>query len=100
MGDVEPEMKIALVGRNAGKSSFVNALAREPRSSGDRRTTRDAVDALRDGRADDGRDRHGGRAGSKFADAVEQFANMRMAQSVSADVVAADRRDGEDLGDR
>ncbi|MFN0207256.1 MAG: ribosome biogenesis GTPase Der [Planctomycetota bacterium] len=45
--DAEPELKIAIVGkRNAGKSTFVNALAREKRVivSDTPGTTRDAID--------------------------------------------------------
>lgn len=93
MGEDEPEMKIALVGRrNAGKSSFVNALAGENRVivSEIAGTTRDAVDVRfeMDGRTMVAIDTAGVRKRSKFADAVEQFANMRMAQSVvRADVV-------------
>lgn len=91
--DAQPEMKIALVGRrNAGKSSFVNALAGENRVivSEIAGTTRDAIDVRfeMDGRTMVAIDTAGVRKRSKFADAVEQFANMRMAQSVvRADVV-------------
>jgi GTP-binding protein len=88
-----PEMKVALLGRrNAGKSSFVNALAGEERVivSEIAGTTRDAVDVRfeMDGRTMVAIDTAGVRKRSKFADAVEVFANMRAKASVErADVV-------------
>ena len=88
-----PEMQIALVGRrNAGKSSFVNALAGDERCivSEIPGTTRDAVDVRFElaGKSLLAIDTAGVRRKSKFADAVERFANMRMAASVRrADVV-------------
>lgn len=88
-----PEMKIALVGkRNAGKSSFTNALAGTDRVivSEIAGTTRDAVDVRFDlgGRSLVAIDTAGVRKRSKFADRVEVFANKRMGASVQrADVV-------------
>lgn len=88
-----PEMQIALVGRrNAGKSSFVNALAGAERCivSEIPGTTRDAIDVRfeLDGKSLLAIDTAGVRKRSKFADAVEHFANMRMASSIRrADVV-------------
>ncbi|MCA9292441.1 MAG: ribosome biogenesis GTPase Der [Phycisphaerales bacterium] len=88
-----PEMQIALVGRrNAGKSSFVNALAGSERCivSEIPGTTRDAIDVRFevDGKSLLAIDTAGVRKRSKFADAVEHFANMRMAASIRrADVV-------------
>lgn len=87
-----PEMRIALVGRrNAGKSSFINALAGEERVivSEIAGTTRDAVDVRFeiDGRALVAIDTAGVRKRTKFADAIEHFANMRMNASIDrADV--------------
>jgi len=91
--EVEPEMKVALVGkRNAGKSSFVNALAGAERVivSEIAGTTRDAVDVRFQlgGRSLVAIDTAGVRKRSKFADRVEVFANKRMDASVQrADVV-------------
>ncbi len=88
-----PEMQIALVGRrNAGKSSFVNTLAGDDRCivSEIPGTTRDAIDVRFeiDGKSLLAIDTAGVRRKSKFADAVERFANMRMVASVRrADVV-------------
>ncbi len=88
-GDREaaPEMRLALVGRrNAGKSSFVNALAGEDRVivSEIAGTTRDAIDVRfeLDGRTLVAIDTAGVRKRARFADAVEQYANLRMAASI------------------
>ena len=89
----EPEMRIALVGRrNAGKSTFVNALAGEDRVivSEIAGTTRDAVDVRFEmgGRSLVAIDTAGVRKRTKMNEAVEHFALMRMQQSVRrADVV-------------
>ncbi len=79
---VYPEMRMALVGRrNAGKSSFVNALAGEERCivSEIAGTTRDSIDVRfeLDGRALVAIDTAGVRRRTKFADAVEHWAFHR-----------------------
>lgn len=89
----EPEMRIAFVGRrNAGKSTFVNALAGEERCivSEIAGTTRDAVDVRfqMEGRSLLAIDTAGLRRRSKFHERVETYAMMRMQDSVQrADVV-------------
>jgi GTP-binding protein len=89
----EPEMRIALVGRrNAGKSTFVNALAGEERCivSEIAGTTRDAIDVRFEigGRRLMAIDTAGVRKKTKFHEQVEFFALHRMQQSVRrADVV-------------
>lgn len=89
----EPVMKIALVGRrNSGKSTFINALAREERVivSEVPGTTRDAVDVRFEmaGRTLLAIDTAGVRKKSKIADAVEFYGNARAMRSVRrADVV-------------
>ena len=86
------EMKLALVGRrNAGKSSFVNALAGEKRVivSEIAGTTRDSVDVRFsiDGRNLTAIDTAGVRKRNKFADRVEHFAFTRTEASIQrADV--------------
>ena len=89
----EAVMKIAIVGkRNAGKSSFVNALAGEERMivSEIPGTTRDSVDVSfeKDGRTFVAIDTAGVRKKSKLADDIEFFAYTRVLQSIErADVV-------------
>lgn len=89
----QPEMRIALVGRrNAGKSTFVNALAGEDRVivSEIAGTTRDAIDVRFEmgGRSLLAIDTAGLRKRSKFHERVEQYALERMQDSVRrADVV-------------
>lgn len=88
-----PEMRMALVGRrNAGKSSFVNALAGEQRCivSEIAGTTRDSIDVRFeiDGRVAVAIDTAGVRKRTKFADAVEYWAFHRCLLAVArADVV-------------
>lgn len=88
-----PEMRVALVGRrNAGKSSFVNALAGEQRCivSEIAGTTRDSIDVRfeMDGHAFVAIDTAGVRKRSKFADAVEHWAFHRCLLAIGrADVV-------------
>ncbi len=88
-----PEMKIALVGRrNAGKSTFVNALAGEERCivSEIPGTTRDAIDVRfeLDGRKLMAIDTAGVRKRTKFADAIEHYAFMRCQMAIKrCDVV-------------
>lgn len=88
-----PEMRIALVGRrNAGKSTFVNALAGEERVivSEIAGTTRDSVDVRfeMDGRSLVAIDTAGLRKRTKLDGAVEFFAMQRMYASIErADVV-------------
>jgi len=86
-----PEMKIAIVGRrNAGKSSFVNALAGEERCivSEIAGTTRDAVDVRFevDGKSFVAIDTAGLRKRTRLADAVEYYAYHRA-------LTASDRSD-------
>ncbi len=88
-----PIMKIALVGkRNAGKSTFVNAIAGEPRVivSEIPGTTRDSIDVRfeKDGRTLLAIDTAGVRKKNKLADDIEFFAYTRALDSISrADVV-------------
>lgn len=88
-----PEMRIALVGRrNAGKSSFVNALAGEERCivSEIAGTTRDSIDVRfeMDGHTFVAIDTAGVRRRTKFADAVEHWAFHRCLLAIGrADVV-------------
>jgi GTP-binding protein len=89
----EPIMKIALVGRrNAGKSTFINALAGEDRVivSEIPGTTRDSIDVRfeLDGRTLVAIDTAGARKKSKLADDVEYYATVRAMESIRrADVV-------------
>lgn len=89
----EPVMKVALVGkRNAGKSTFVNALAGQPRVivSEVPGTTRDSIDVRieKDGRAIVVVDTAGVRKKNKLADDIEFFAYSRTLDSIrQADVV-------------
>lgn len=88
-----PALKLAVVGRrNAGKSTFVNVLAREERMivSEVPGTTRDAVDVLleRDGEALVVIDTAGVRKKSSFEDAIDFFSDSRSYRAVRrADVV-------------
>ncbi len=89
----DPVMKIAIVGkRNAGKSSFINALAGEERVivSEVPGTTRDAIDVhiAKDGRTLVVIDTAGVRKKNKMADDIEFFSYLRVLQSIErADVV-------------
>lgn len=89
----EPVMKVAVVGkRNAGKSTFINALAGEERVivSEVPGTTRDAVDVRfeKDGRTLVAIDTAGVRKRRKIADNVEFYSLARAARSIRrADVV-------------
>ncbi len=89
----QPVMKIAIVGkRNAGKSTFVNAIAGEPRVivSEIPGTTRDSIDVRfeKDGRTLLAIDTAGVRKKNKLADDIEYYAYMRAMDSISrADVV-------------
>ncbi len=83
----DPLMRVALVGRrNAGKSSFVNALAGEPRCivSEIAGTTRDAIDVRfeLDGRSMLAIDTAGVRKRTKLADRVEYWAFERCQQAI------------------
>ena len=88
-----PVMKIAIVGkRNAGKSSFVNALAGEERVivSEIPGTTRDSIDVRfeKDGRTIVAIDTAGIRKKRKIADDIEFYAYSRATRSIRrADVV-------------
>lgn len=88
-----PEMRLALVGRrNAGKSSFVNALAGEERCivSEIAGTTRDSIDVRFEvgGRSCIAIDTAGVRKRARFADRVEHWAFERCRASIQrADVV-------------
>ncbi len=89
----EPELRIALVGkRNAGKSTFVNALAGEDRVivSEIPGTTRDSIDVRfeMDGRSLIAIDTAGVRKRAKMEQRVEHYADMRARASIErADVV-------------
>ena len=89
----DPVLKIALVGkRNAGKSSFINALAGEDRVivSEVPGTTRDSIDVRfeMDGRTFVAIDTAGVRKKNKLADDIEFYAYTRATQSIHrADVV-------------
>lgn len=91
--DVQPVMKLAVVGRrNAGKSTLINQLAREERMivSEIPGTTRDAVDVLfeRDGEAFIAIDTAGVRKKSKHEDAIEFYSDARSKKTIRrADVV-------------
>lgn len=86
-------MKIAVVGkRNAGKSTFINALCEEPRVivSDIPGTTRDAVDVRfeRDGEVFIAIDTAGMRRKKSIESAIELFSQSRTQQSIErADVV-------------
>ncbi len=86
-------MKLAIVGRrNAGKSTLINALAREERMivSEIPGTTRDAVDVVfeRDGERLIAIDTAGVRKKTKLADAIEFYSEARSEKSIRrADVV-------------
>lgn len=88
-----PVMKIALVGkRNAGKSTFINALAGEERVivSEVPGTTRDSIDVRfeKDGRIIVAIDTAGVRKKRKIADDIEFYAHTRAERSMRrADVV-------------
>ncbi len=89
----DPVMKIALVGkRNAGKSTFINVLAGEPRVivSEVPGTTRDSIDVRfeKDGRVLVAIDTAGIRKKAKIADDIEFLAYSRALDSIHrADVV-------------
>jgi GTP-binding protein len=89
----KPSLKIAIVGRrNAGKSTLINALAREERSivSEIPGTTRDALDIIveRDGETIVFIDTAGVRKRSSHEDAVEFFSDARSYKAIRrADVV-------------
>jgi len=88
-----PAMKIAVVGkRNAGKSTFVNAIVGSQRVivSETPGTTRDAVDVRfeKDGRTIVIIDTAGVRKKSKIADSIEFYSHVRATRSIRrADVV-------------
>ncbi len=90
---IAPVMKIALVGkRNAGKSTFINALAGEDRVivSEIPGTTRDCIDVRfeKDGRTLVAIDTAGIRKKTKIADDIEFYAYTRAISSIRrADVV-------------
>jgi len=90
---VPPTMSIALVGkRNAGKSTFINALAGEERVivSEIPGTTRDSIDVRfqKDGRTLVAIDTAGVRKKTKFADDIEYYSYVRSVSSIRrADVV-------------
>jgi len=89
----EPEMKLAIVGkRNAGKSTFVNALAGQERVIVSEKpgTTRDSVDVMitKGGRRLVVIDTAGVRKRRKIADDVEFYSHHRAMRSIRrADVV-------------
>ncbi len=89
----EAAMKVAIVGkRNSGKSTFINALAGEPRVivSETPGTTRDSIDVRfeKDGRTLVAIDTAGVRKKARIADDIEFYAYMRAVESIRrADVV-------------
>ena len=89
---VDPEMKIAIVGRrNAGKSTLINALAGEPRVivSEIAGTTRDSIDVRfeLDGHAFIAIDTAGVRKRKSWADDIEYYSHQRAKEAISrADV--------------
>jgi GTP-binding protein len=89
----DPVMKVALVGkRNAGKSTFINAIAGQPRVivSEIPGTTRDSIDVRfeKDGRVLLAIDTAGVRKMNKIADDIEFYAHSRALDSIRrADVV-------------
>jgi GTP-binding protein len=92
-GPPDPAMRLAVVGqRNAGKSSLINALAREERMIVAERpgTTRDSVDVWfeRDGLTFVAIDTAGVRKKRSIADAIEFYSDSRSRRAVRrADVV-------------
>lgn len=83
----DPAIKIALVGkRNAGKSTFINALAGEPRVivSEVPGTTRDSIDVRfeKDGRVLVAIDTAGVRKKNKLNESIDYFANERAMESI------------------
>jgi len=89
----DPVIKLAIVGkRNAGKSSFINALAGEERVivSEIPGTTRDSIDVRfeKDGRVLMAIDTAGVRKTSKLSDSIEFYAHARATNAIRrADVV-------------
>jgi len=86
-GEAAADLRVAIIGRrNVGKSTFVNALAGEPRMivSEIAGTTRDAVDVRfeRDGRAIVAIDTAGMRKKKSFAEDVEFYAYHRMLEAI------------------
>jgi GTP-binding protein len=82
-----PVMRVAVVGqRNAGKSTFINALAREERMivSEVPGTTRDAVDVIfeRDGRSFVAIDTAGVRRKRSHQDAIDFYSDARAHKSI------------------
>jgi GTP-binding protein len=92
-GRLDPVLRLAVVGRrNAGKSTFINALAREQRMivSEIPGTTRDAVDVVleRDGETVVVIDTAGVKKKSSYEDAIDFFSDTRAYRAVRrADVV-------------
>jgi GTPase len=92
-GEVEPVLKVAVVGRqNVGKSTFVNALAREERVivSEIPGTTRDAVDVRfeKDGKTFVVIDTAGVKRKSRTLDSIEFYSRARTTAAIRrADVV-------------
>ena len=92
-GPPSPAMRLAVIGqRNAGKSSLINALAREERMIVSERpgTTRDSVDVWfeRDGQTIVAIDTAGVRKKRSIADAIEFYSDSRSRRAVRrADVV-------------
>ncbi len=90
---LQPVMRMAVIGqRNAGKSTLINALAREERMivSEVAGTTRDAVDVVfeRDGRSFVAIDTAGVRKRKSHEDAIDFFSDARAHKSIRrADVV-------------
>jgi len=111
---VEPILKLAIVGRqNVGKSTFVNAIAREERMivSEVPGTTRDAVDVRfeKDGKTFVLIDTAGVRKRSKIQDSIEFYGRARTSAAIrradvvllmidaSAEISRVDKKIGEEI---
>jgi len=112
--EVEPVLKLAVVGRmNVGKSTFVNAIAREDRVivSEIPGTTRDAVDVRfeKDGKTFVVIDTAGVRKKARIEDSIEFYSRARTTAAIrradvvllvvdaSAEITRVDKRLGEEI---
>lgn len=112
--DVKPAMKLAVVGRqNVGKSTFVNAIAREERVivSEIPGTTRDAVDVRfeKDGRMFTVIDTAGVKRRRSLKDSVEFYSRIRTSAAIrradlvlflldaSAEITKVDKQIGDEI---
>ncbi len=112
--DFQPAMRLAVVGRqNVGKSTFVNAIAREERVivSEIPGTTRDAVDVRfeKDGRSFTVIDTAGVKRRKSIKDSIEFFSRSRTSSAIrradvvlfildaSAEITRVDKQIGEEI---